>query len=93
MSSDSEAPSGARDDRMQRVRVGVTGLAAVMLVVTLATAIASGVARNVVSDRSAGSADRIVTATPTNTIDSTAEPLAQLGVAPGGSDKDAPPAR
>jgi len=75
-----------KDNRMQRVRVGVTGLAAVMLMATLAAAVASGVARNVVSERPPGSSNALVSAAE-NTIDSTAEPLAQLGVAPGGSEE------
>ncbi len=71
---------------MQRVRVGVTGLAAIVLVVLLATAIASSVRRSAVNET--GTAPPPVVATlpsPTNSVDQKAEPLAQLGAAPGGS--------
>ncbi len=71
---------------MQRVRVGVTGLAAIVLVVLLATAIASSVRRSAVNE--AGVAPPPVVATlpaPDNSADPKAEPLAQLGAAPGGS--------
>ena len=77
------APPG---ERMQRVRVGVTGLAAVILIVTLATAIASGVSRR------AGLIGNQPTATGNTTQSANssdhAEPLAQLGVAPGAAEKD-----
>jgi hypothetical protein len=71
---------------MQRVRVGVTGLAAIVLVVLLATAITSGVRHSVVNE--GGGAPAPVVApitTPPKTRDANADPLAQLGAAPGGS--------
>jgi hypothetical protein len=73
-------------DRMQRVRVGITGLAAVLLVVLLATAIASGVKRNAADGANAVAPPPLAptVATPTNTVDPNSEPLAQLGAAPGG---------
>ena len=78
------APDG---ERMQRVRVGVTGLAAVLLVVALATAIASGVQRTATANRAAVASPAAVPVAPppTNVVDPAAEPLAQLGVAPGGT--------
>jgi len=79
-------PPDEPGQRMQRVRVGVTGLAAIVLVVLLATAIASSVRRNAVNDT--GVAPPPVVATlpsPGNSVDPNAEPLAQLGAAPGGS--------
>ncbi|MFM9977656.1 MAG: hypothetical protein ACKVOP_06370 [Sphingomonadaceae bacterium] len=77
-------------ERMQRVRVGVTGLAAVLLVVALATAISSGVTRQ---------ASEAVTAPPTvvptlpkagDAPPEKSEPLAELGVTPDAKDADAP---
>ncbi len=72
-------PPTPPEDRMQRVRVGITGLAAVGIVVAVATAIASGLPRtaeNITAPVAVG--------TTTNTVDPDAEPLAQLGAAPGG---------
>ncbi len=83
-------------ERMQRVRVGVTGLAAVLLIVALATAITSGVQRTASANRAAVAQAAVVPAPPppTNVVDQAAEPLAQLGVAPGGTpDKGAKRAR
>jgi hypothetical protein len=79
--------TGNQREPMERVRLGVTGLAAVLLLVLLATAIASGVRR------SANATDAALPATtgaPNAAIERT-EPLAQLGVAPPAEDKTAPP--
>jgi hypothetical protein len=79
-------PPDEPGQRMQRVRVGVTGLAAIVLVVMLATAIASSVRHS--ADNEAGAVPPPVAATitsPTKKEDANAEPLAQLGAAPGGS--------
>lgn len=76
---------------MQRLRVGITGLAAVLLVVTLATAIASGVRRTAANET--GVAPPPVVATvgaQANGTDPNAEPLAQLGAAPGGNPDSQP---
>ncbi len=88
----------ASDDRpgqrMQRLRVGVTGLAAVVLMVMLATAIASGV-RESAGDSGNGFAAPPVSATiapSANTVDQASEPLAQLGAAPGGKADEPEPA-
>ncbi len=65
---------------MQRIRTGVTGLAAIVLLVALATAIASGV------QHSANATDAAASATPvadlSNNKAEKSEPLAQLGVTP-----------
>ncbi len=86
-------PPDEPGQRMQRVRVGVTGLAAIVLVVLLATAIASSV-RRTATDAAAATAPPPVVATvapPSNNTDPNAEPLAQLGAAPGGgADSGAP---
>ncbi len=88
---DAHLPVAPVTDRMQRVRVGVTGLAAVLLVVLLATAIATGVRHSAGTDGNNVLAAPTVVATsaaPSNGLDATAEPLAQLGAAPGGKSDD-----
>lgn len=74
---------------MQRLRVGITGLAAVVLIVLLATAIASGVRRSA-GAQNAAIVVSVPSPTPGNGVDQKAEPLAQLGVAPGGTTDKAP---
>jgi hypothetical protein len=64
-----------RRDGMQRVRVGLTGLAVVLLIVALATAVLKTVDEQVVGNNPAPSVDN--SDTPKD------EPLADLGVAPG----------
>lgn len=85
-------PTPPPDDRqrMQRVRVGLTGLAAVLLIVAIATAIATGVRRQATTERPVAGAggptlDNVKTGGD-NTIDPRAEPMAQLGVAPGATE-------
>ncbi len=69
--SDEKGPlaEGGRDDRMQRIRVGLTGLAVVLVLVMLATAVLT----------------RITPDMPGNvaSVSTGDEPLADLGVAPG----------
>lgn len=92
-SSDHE-PTDRPGQRMQRLRVGVTGLAAVVLTVMLATAIATGV-RQSAGESGNGFAAPPVSATITpssNSVDPNSEPLAQLGAAPGRKADDAEPA-
>lgn len=64
-----------RRDGMQRVRVGLTGLAVVLLIVALATAVLRTVDRQAVGNTPAPNVD--------NSDKSKDEPLADLGVAPG----------
>ena len=77
--------------RMQRLRVGLTGLAAVLLVVILATAIAAGVRRNAVEGANAVAPPPVVATLPAsdNATATNTEPLAQLGAAPGGNPESA----
>lgn len=82
---------GDANERMQRVRVGITGLAAVVLVVTVATAIATSV-RKRATESAAMSGPPPVVAT-LNTADEKTEPLAQLGVTPDAKDVVAQPAK
>jgi hypothetical protein len=73
-------------ERMQRLRVGLTGLAAVLLVVILATAIASAVRRNAAEGMNVVAPPAVVATLPPadNAAALNTEPLAQLGAAPGG---------
>ena len=64
-----------RRDGMQRVRVGLTGLAVVLLIVMLATAVLRTVDQQAVGNDSRPNVD--------NADKSKDEPLADLGVAPG----------
>lgn len=82
---------GETQTRMQRVRVGVTGLAVVVLVVTLATAISSGVARRANEGSVAAGNAAVATAPAANAAVEKTEPLAELGVAPAPKEV-APPA-
>ena len=68
-------------DRMQRVRVGLTGLAVVLLIIALAAA----VFRRVDDQAGTSSANNSAQVLPPS-ID---EPLAELGVAPGAAEEDA----
>ncbi len=81
--------TGNQREPMQRVRLGVTGLAAVLLLVLLATAIASGVRRSAKATDAALPSPAAVPAP--NAAAERTEPLAQLGVAPPAEDKGAPP--
>lgn len=63
---------------MQRVRIGITGLAVVFLVVLLAAAIVGFHSKE-------KSGNNAASATTENGANPPADPLAELGVAPGGS--------
>lgn len=62
-------------ERMQRIRVGLTGLAVVLLIIALAAAMFRGIGDPVSSASLANSVQ--------NDTATTDEPLAELGVAPG----------
>lgn len=74
---------------MQRIRVGVTGLAAVVLIVLLAAAIATSIRRTANMNAPGATASLPVDAksTGSKTVDPNAEPLAQLGVAPAANER------
>ena len=76
-------PPAAPSERMQRLRVGITGLAAVVIIVLLAAAIATQLKRTAAVNQNAGVA--LAPPPAANAADPNAEPLAQLGVAPGAS--------
>ncbi|WP_340315031.1 hypothetical protein [Rhizorhabdus argentea] len=69
---------------MQRVRIGITGLAVVFLVVLLAAAIVGFHSKDKAADASGSSA------AANNSEAPPADPLAELGVAPGGTSGDEP---
>ena len=69
-------------DRMQRVRVGLTGLAVVLLIIALAAA----VFRRVDDQAGTVAANNSAKVLPPS-ID---EPLADLGVAPGAAEEEVP---
>jgi len=70
-----------RRDGMQRVRIGLTGLATVLLIVALATAVFRAVDRQAVGNTALPNVD--------NSDKSKDEPLADLGVAPGAPSENA----
>lgn len=84
--------AGETRERMQRVRVGLTGLAAIGLIVVVATAVATSV-RHRAAESVAGPPSVVATLPTANVSDSKTEPLAQLGVAPDAKDINAPPAK
>ena len=69
---------------MQRVRIGITGLAVVFLVVLLAAAIVGFHSKDNATGGNGSSA------AGNNSEVAPADPLAELGVAPGGTAGDAP---
>ena len=88
---DNPPSQGEARERMQRVRVGVTGLAAIVLVVMVATAIASSVRRNAEQTASVSGPPPVVATI--NASEDKSEPLAQLGVTPDAKDSRAPSAK
>lgn len=79
---------------MQRVKVGMSGLAAVVLLIGLASAIFSAASRERPVDvPGAANIDVVATVMPANgaaPADATNEPLAELGVAPSATNSAAP---
>ncbi len=73
---------------MQRVKVGMIGLALVVLLIGLASAIFAAANRErPVEAAGAGKADTVANLTIANTTEpAAAEPLAELGVAPSATD-------
>jgi hypothetical protein len=84
--------AGETRERMQRVRVGMTGLAAVGLIVMIATAVASGVRRSATENAASAGPPAVVATMPVPAAGDKSEPLATLGVAPDAKDVSAPPA-
>jgi len=97
---DAQAPPGAdiRRERQNRVRIGVTGLAFVFVLVLLAASF-SGTASNepeLTADTRADGATGNEVSAATGEVAAPQDPLAEIGVAPGGptaeSDNAADPA-
>ena len=61
---------------MQRLRVGVTGLAFVVVLLVVFLAVMAGVQRNAIGENAA---------TVQNAMGNATDPMAQLGVAPDGA--------
>lgn len=82
-------PAGSQREPMQRIRVGVTGLAAVILIVALATAIAAGIRRtaNATGPATPATLAQDARSAAANAAEARSEPLAQLGVAPVATDR------
>jgi len=83
---------------MQRVTVGMTGLAAVLLLIGLASAIFSSASRECpVAVAGGAKPDVVANISATNSNDPAAvsdrEPLAELGVAPSAAGNSAAPAK
>jgi hypothetical protein len=64
---------------LQRVKVGMTGLAGVIVLIGLASAIFSSALHG-------GNHARVAAATANSSIANTSEPLAEIGAAPGASE-------
>lgn len=78
---------------MQRVKVGITGLAIVLLLIALASAILRSVSHErPVAQPGASKADVVANIAAVNTTDPAGEPLAEIGVAPAGQGNAAAPA-
>ncbi|MBM7405829.1 MULTISPECIES: hypothetical protein [Sphingomonas] len=83
---------------MQRVRVGMTGLAVVLILILLASALVSS-ARNDAPVVAVGAPNVETVANMTgtdkgvSTADAGREPLAELGIAPAATNSIAPPAK
>lgn len=74
--------AGETRERMQRVRVGMTGLAAVGLIVVIATAVATSVRRTATENAAAAGPPAVVATVAVPAPAEKSEPLATLGVAP-----------
>jgi hypothetical protein len=75
--------AGEKHERMQRMRVGLTGLAAVGLIVVIATAVATSVRKSASETAAISGPPTVVpTVSSPDKVSEKTEPLAQLGVAP-----------
>lgn len=89
MADTQDPPREHRDVVMQRVRVGITGLAAVFLLTLLAASVFSFLGQD---DRTTKLANGAIVANAQTPPEPPKEPLAELGVAPGASTpKPTPP--
>ena len=72
------------------MRVGMTGLAAVGLIVVVATAVATSVRRSATNNAVAAGPPAVVATVPVPEPDKKSEPLATLGVAPDAKEAPTP---
>lgn len=83
----------AHREELQRVQIGLVGLAAVLLVVTLANLVIDNVRKDAASDATAAAIEQgiagVANATASGAASTPNEPLADLGVTPG-ADSAAP---
>ena len=89
MAEPQDQPREHRDVMMQRVRVGITGLAAVFLLTLLAASIFSFLGQD---ERTTKLANGAIVANTQSSSDQPKEPLAELGVAPGANPPKPAPA-
>lgn len=82
MADDETAPKEHRDAVVQRVRVGLTGLAAVFLLTMLAASVLNMLGQD---DHSPKFANGALIGNAGQPPEAPKEPLAELGVAPGGN--------
>jgi hypothetical protein len=68
---------GDRQERMQRIRIGLTGIAVVLLIIVLATVVFTRV------NQASGSRNMVSTSNGTD------EPLSDVGVVPGATENGA----
>ena len=77
---------------IQRVKVAMTGLAIVLLLIGLASAILRSVSHELpVASPGASRTEVVANIAATNTADPAGEPLAEIGVAPAGQGNAATP--
>lgn len=90
--STSQSPGRSLSQSGQRVKVGMIGLAAVILLIALASAIIGSVTRErPITTVGAPKADVVANMALTNDMDEgSGEPLAELGVAPNAGNIQAP---
>ena len=82
-----------KSQSMQRVRVGIIGLAAVILLIGLASVLFSGVREQRAAGTAGGSNAQVVAnmaSIDPGLMNKADEPLADLGVAPGSASVDSP---
>ncbi len=69
---------------LQRVRVGLTGLGAVLLIVAISAAIFESASQRPEPDAGANRTEAAVANMMGNAVEPPSEPLAEIGVTPGG---------
>jgi hypothetical protein len=78
-------------DMMQRIQIGLTGLAGVVLLVGLANIVIEKAGMEMTETVPEGAPPQVVATTGANATDTASEPLAELGVTPPPPEGGAPP--